>query len=185
MRAPTACLLLSILSALAAAPCAAFAPYWASPHFSIGSKTAGSCAATLSAREASPQHKRHRPQAPVMRSPSRSFSYVSSSSCLLPLSLTMLSSVTSPEEESSSVGGDVAAASSDESSEGASLLQRVRSYFVPKKDDLTFRQRLAKMGLAAVLSYGWVSNMSYCVTVSLAWYIFSKQVRRPSPLKCF
>jgi hypothetical protein len=58
------------------------------------------------------------------------------------------------------------------------LLQWIRSYFVPKKDNLTFRQRLAKMGLAAVLSYGWVSNMSYSVTVSLAWYIFSKQVRR-------
>jgi hypothetical protein len=168
MRAPTACLLLSILSVLAAAPCAAFAPYWASRHSSIGSKTAGSCAATLSAREASPLHKRHRPQAPMMRSKSRSFSYVSSSPCLLPLSMTMLSSATSPEEESSSVGGDVAAASSEES-----------------EDDLTFRQRLAKMGLAAVLSYGWVSNMSYCVTVSLAWYIFSKQVRRPSPLKYF
>jgi hypothetical protein len=27
------------------------------------------------------------------------------------------------------------------------------------------------------LSYGWVSNMSYSVTVSLAWYIFSKRVR--------
>lgn len=44
-------------------------------------------------------------------------------------------------------------------------------------DGLTFKQRLAKMGLATMLSYGWVSNMSYSVTVSVAWYIFSKQVR--------
>jgi hypothetical protein len=44
-------------------------------------------------------------------------------------------------------------------------------------DGLTFRQRLTKMGLATVLSYGFVSNMSYGVTVSIAWYIFSKQVR--------
>lgn len=58
-----------------------------------------------------------------------------------------------------------------------SFVQSVREYFAPAKDGLTFRQRLAKMGLAAVLSYGWVSNMSYCVSVSLAWYIFSKQVR--------
>ena len=53
--------------------------------------------------------------------------------------------------------------------------QRVRKYFSPD-DGLSFRQRLAKMGLSCMLSYGWVSNMSYCVTVSVAWFIFSKQV---------
>jgi hypothetical protein len=73
---------------------------------------------------------------------------------------------------------DAEVISNGEPTEGTSLLQRIRAYFVPNKDNLTFRQRLAKMGLAAVLSYGWVSNMSYSVTVSLAWYIFSKQVRR-------
>lgn len=56
------------------------------------------------------------------------------------------------------------------------LMQRIRKGFKKQDDGLTFRQRLAKMGLAALLSYGWVSNMSYCVTVSLAWYIFSSQV---------
>lgn len=55
------------------------------------------------------------------------------------------------------------------------LSQRIKKYFSPPDDGLTFRQRLAKMGLAAVLSYGWVSNMSYCVSVSAAWYIFSSQ----------
>lgn len=35
-------------------------------------------------------------------------------------------------------------------------------------DGLTFKQKLAKMGLSVLLSYGFVSNMSYCVTVSLA-----------------
>merc|ERR1719464_2549847 len=40
-----------------------------------------------------------------------------------------------------------------------------------KEDDgLTFKQKLAKMGLSALLSYGFVSNISYCVTVSLAWF---------------
>mmetsp|Transcript_6652 Transcript_6652/g.18627 ORF Transcript_6652/g.18627 Transcript_6652/m.18627 type:complete len:136 (+) Transcript_6652:821-1228(+) len=34
---------------------------------------------------------------------------------------------------------------------------------------------MAKMGLSVMLSYGWVSNMSYCITLSVAWYIFSKQ----------
>ena len=44
-------------------------------------------------------------------------------------------------------------------------------------DGLTTRERLAKMGLSALLSYGWVSNMSYAVTLSLSWYGFSKKVR--------
>lgn len=45
-----------------------------------------------------------------------------------------------------------------------------------KSDDgLTFRQKLAKMGLSVLLSYGFVSNLSYCVTVSLAWFGFSKK----------
>lgn len=55
--------------------------------------------------------------------------------------------------------------------------ESIKSYFQPADDGLTFRERLGKLGLAAVLSYGWVSNMSYCVSVSLAWFIFSKQVR--------
>eukprot|EP01082_Thalassiosira_pseudonana_P003960 g2836.t1 g2836 contig12:891763-892215(+) len=42
-------------------------------------------------------------------------------------------------------------------------------------DGLTTRERLAKMGLSALLSYGWVSNMSYAVTLSLSWYGFSKK----------
>jgi hypothetical protein len=42
--------------------------------------------------------------------------------------------------------------------------------------DLTTRQRLAKMGLAAVLSYGWVSNVSYAICISIAWYGFSSKV---------
>jgi hypothetical protein len=46
---------------------------------------------------------------------------------------------------------------------------------------LTFRQRLAKMGLATILSYGFVSNMSYAITVSCAWYIHNVQ-NRISPL---
>lgn len=83
---------------------------------------------------------------------------------------------------------------------------RLKAMF-KKKDDadgLTTRERLAKMGLSALLSYGWgeskivlilaqpsrfglhihisyfidsqtVSNMSYAVTLSLSWYGFSKK----------
>jgi hypothetical protein len=88
-----------------------------------------------------------------------------------------------------SVGDDVAPdngeSNSDRSASSSAStttwIQRLRrsvsKAYQPKEDGLTFRQRLAKMGLATVLSYGWVSNMSYGVSVSTAWYIFSKQVR--------
>jgi len=64
-----------------------------------------------------------------------------------------------------------------------SRLQKIRQRFFPStqqaqpksEDGLTFRQKLAKLGLSVALSYGWVSNVSYSVTVSLAWYIFSKR----------
>ena len=48
----------------------------------------------------------------------------------------------------------------------------------PDDDGMSTRERLAKMGLSALLSYGFVSNMSYAVSVSLAWYGFSKRVSR-------
>jgi hypothetical protein len=55
-------------------------------------------------------------------------------------------------------------------------------YGTKKADDgLTFRQKLTKAGLSVVLSYGFVSNMSYCVSVSAAWYIFCKRTQL-SPL---
>merc|ERR1712232_1051066 len=50
-----------------------------------------------------------------------------------------------------------------------------------EENKLSFRQKLAKMGLSVVLSYGFVSNMSYCVTVSLAWYGFCTKTKL-SPL---
>ena len=49
------------------------------------------------------------------------------------------------------------------------------------EEKIPFRQKLSKMGLSAVLSYGFVSNLSYCVTVSLAWYIHSSRTKL-SPL---
>jgi len=65
---------------------------------------------------------------------------------------------------------------SSNSTERLGPLARLRKYYAKSDDGLTFRQRLGKMGLNVALSYGWVSNMSYAVTVSLAWYIFSKRV---------
>jgi hypothetical protein len=49
-------------------------------------------------------------------------------------------------------------------------------------DRLTFRQKLTKLGLATILSYGFVSNMSYAITVSCAWYIHNIQTQC-SPLQ--
>lgn len=91
------------------------------------------------------------------------------------------------EPLSSSVPNNDDSSSPDETEESSvekqeenklSILQNMKKSFSKKeKDDLTFRQRLAKMGLAAVLSYGMVSNVSYSISVSLAWYIFSSRVR--------
>ena len=62
----------------------------------------------------------------------------------------------------------------------SSALARLRRFFSrtgsSSADGVSTKQQLAKMGLAVALSYGWVSNLSYCVSVSLAWYIFSKRV---------
>jgi hypothetical protein len=57
-----------------------------------------------------------------------------------------------------------------------SLMRRVKKYFTFKDDGMTSKQRMAKMGLDAILSYGFVQNVSYTITVSLAWFLFSSQV---------
>jgi hypothetical protein len=58
--------------------------------------------------------------------------------------------------------------------------------FPPKKDadGLTTTQKLAKMGMSVLLSYGFVSNMSYSVTISLAWFIFSKRTGMVRSQRC-
>ena len=71
----------------------------------------------------------------------------------------------------------ISSSSSSSSIQPTSLSTRVRNYFQGPQDGLSTKQRLTKMGLAVALSYGWVSNLSYCVSVSLAWYIFNKRVR--------
>jgi hypothetical protein len=84
------------------------------------------------------------------------------------------------------VEGEADAIVDESSSDGASVgistvpaWKRVISLFKYNRktedDGLTFRQRLGKAGLSVVLSYGFVSNMSYCVSVSVAWYIFCKR----------
>ena len=58
-----------------------------------------------------------------------------------------------------------------------SLLSKLKSIVQPKKDPsgLTTKEKLRKMGLAALLSYGFVSNMSYAITLSVSWFTHSKK----------
>ena len=73
---------------------------------------------------------------------------------------------------------DVSTANDSVAEEKTSIIGKFKSLFKREKNDdgLTTKERLAKMGLSVLLSYGWVSNMSYSVTLSLAWYGFSKKV---------
>lgn len=65
------------------------------------------------------------------------------------------------------------------------LLSPLLQMLKPKSsENMSTKELLAKMGLSALLSYGFVSNMSYCVTVSLAWFGFTKKVRFSSTYKC-
>lgn len=64
------------------------------------------------------------------------------------------------------------------SEKSASPLDKLKSLFKKDQnntDGLTTKEKLAKMGLSALLSYGWVSNMSYAITLSLSWYTHSKR----------
>lgn len=65
-----------------------------------------------------------------------------------------------------------------DSASSSSPFSKLKSIFTKKskKDDgLTTKERLAKMGLSALLSYGFVSNMSYAITLSVSWYTHSKR----------
>lgn len=95
-------------------------------------------------------------------------------------------SESSSEEEAASSQDEsdkqVESSTSDDNDKPKTFRERLKSLWWKNDDsDLTTRQRLAKMGLAAVLSYGWVSNVSYAICISLAWYGFSAKTRL-SPL---
>jgi len=88
--------------------------------------------------------------------------------------------ITSPlfaETTTNNTGNDDIIISDDDSSEKKKgIFGRVMNMFKPKSsENLSTKELLAKMGLSALLSYGFVSNMSYCVTVSLAWFGFTKK----------
>jgi len=69
---------------------------------------------------------------------------------------------------------ETAVVPSSDNSGKKSIMEKLKSVFQKEDDGLTTKERLKKMGLSALLSYGFVSNMSYAVTLSLSWYGFSK-----------
>eukprot|EP00555_Chaetoceros_dichaeta_P005484 CAMPEP_0198253364 /NCGR_PEP_ID=MMETSP1447-20131203/3813_1 /TAXON_ID=420782 /ORGANISM="Chaetoceros dichaeta, Strain CCMP1751" /LENGTH=251 /DNA_ID=CAMNT_0043939021 /DNA_START=46 /DNA_END=801 /DNA_ORIENTATION=+ len=98
--------------------------------------------------------------------------------------ISTLRSADSSDNEDDTTDADTNADSNNEEGDGSmtnsnkntSFLSRIKSYFTSKSDDgLTTRQRLAKLGFAVILSYGFVSNMSAMIFLSLAWFTFSAQ----------
>jgi hypothetical protein len=82
-------------------------------------------------------------------------------------------SETSPETDAAETPSE---SDVEVSEKPSTFRERLKKLWVKDEDDgLTTRQRLAKLGLAAVLSYGWVSNVSYAICISIAWYAFSKK----------
>jgi hypothetical protein len=55
------------------------------------------------------------------------------------------------------------------------LLSTVKEFFIGKKAKFN-RESLSKLGMSALLAYGFVSNVSGVIAVSSAWFIFCKKV---------
>jgi len=79
--------------------------------------------------------------------------------------------------EASEVNNEASEVNNDESEKRSkNVITRFKNLFKDKSaEGLTTKERIAKMGLSALLSYGFVSNMSYCVCVSIAWFGFNKK----------
>jgi hypothetical protein len=61
--------------------------------------------------------------------------------------------------------------------EKKNIFSRLKRLLVPESaEKMTTKELFAKMGMSALLSYGFVSNMSYCVSVSLAYFAFTTKV---------
>ena len=60
------------------------------------------------------------------------------------------------------------------------FLKGLKSFYSKKekanRDSLSTKERMAKLGLAVLLSYGFVSNMSAMIFLSLSWFSFSAKV---------
>lgn len=59
-------------------------------------------------------------------------------------------------------------------SQSSSFWGALKSFFSNKKNKFS-RESLGKMGMSALLAYGFVSNVSGVIAVSCAWFIFSRR----------
>ncbi len=60
-------------------------------------------------------------------------------------------------------------------SQTSSFFGALKSFFSNKKNKFN-RESLGKLGMSALLAYGFVSNVSGVIAVSSAWFIFCKRV---------
>lgn len=60
-------------------------------------------------------------------------------------------------------------------SQSSSLLGTLKSFFSNKNNKFS-RESLGKLGMSALLAYGFVSNVSGVIAVSCAWFIFCTRV---------
>ena len=59
----------------------------------------------------------------------------------------------------------------------ASVSSNIKAFFNNNNKKQKFnRESLSKLGMSALLAYGFVSNVSGVIAVSCAWFIFSKKV---------
>ncbi len=85
-----------------------------------------------------------------------------------PRSISSLSPLFSSESESEEPNEPVP--------EKKSFLGKAMDMIKPKSSEkLSTKETLKKMGLSVLLSYGFVSNMTYCVITGLSWFTFSKK----------
>eukprot|EP00525_Craspedostauros_australis_P008964 CAMPEP_0198118244 /NCGR_PEP_ID=MMETSP1442-20131203/20873_1 /TAXON_ID= /ORGANISM="Craspedostauros australis, Strain CCMP3328" /LENGTH=249 /DNA_ID=CAMNT_0043776467 /DNA_START=68 /DNA_END=817 /DNA_ORIENTATION=- len=119
-----------------------------------------------------------RPSAVVFSSKRHGFPSVLDTQLIPPFPNQRLAQLRMSADSSDTSGDD-----EEGGSTGDSFLTRWRKrLFPPQPDDgLSTRQRLAKLGLSVLLSYGCVSNFSSAIAVSCAWFTFNKQTAT-SPL---
>ena len=117
----------------------------------------------------SPHHTPHQP------SPQKRLYYRSTST---PSITTAKSSPLFSSAASSNDGENSSSPLEKDTDTKSGIFSRFKGIFVPKSaENMSTKELFAKMGMSALLSYGFVSNMSYCVTVSLAYFAFTTKVQ--------
>lgn len=78
------------------------------------------------------------------------------------------------DSKNNSDGGSLE--SPEENEKKNNIFARMMDKLKPKSDkNMSTKEMIAKMGLSAMLTYGWISNTFICGTVSAAWFVFNKR----------